>query len=61
MPSGSGELHPVRPKTRLGDYGIGRESPETIIAQLEQHGMTSLGEHDSVTLEQSRTVPESSP
>lgn len=53
-----GFFETMQVKTRLGDYGIGRESLETIIGQLERHGMTSLGERGSITLEQSRTVLE---
>lgn len=53
-----GFFETMQVKTRLGDYGIGRESLEAIIDQLERHGMTSLGERGSVTLEQSRTVLE---
>lgn len=37
-----GFFETMQVKTRLGDYGIGRESLETIIVQLKLHGMTSL-------------------
>ncbi|WP_107853230.1 iron-containing alcohol dehydrogenase [Oceanimonas marisflavi] len=36
-------------KTRLGDYGLGTEHIDGIIASLEKHGMVALGEHDDVT------------
>jgi len=36
-------------KTSLGDYGIGEEAIEAIVAQLEAHGMDRLGENRDVT------------
>jgi NADP-dependent alcohol dehydrogenase len=42
--------------TRLRDYHIGGSSIGTLIAKLEEHGMTALGEHGDVTLEVSRRV-----
>ncbi|RJG15535.1 iron-containing alcohol dehydrogenase [Massilia cavernae] len=42
--------------TRLGDYGLGPESIEPVIAALEAHRMTRLGEHRDVTAEVSRKV-----
>ena len=45
-------------KTRLSDYGLGRAAIEPIIAQLDAHGMTALGEHRDVTLDVSRTILE---
>ncbi|PLZ03895.1 NADH-dependent alcohol dehydrogenase [Burkholderia sp. WAC0059] len=44
--------------TRLRDYQIGRESIDTLIAKLQEHGMTALGEHGDVTLDVSRRVYE---
>lgn len=43
-------------KTRLGDYGIGTESTEILVQQLEAHGMTRLGETREITPEISRRV-----
>ncbi|MDA7087303.1 iron-containing alcohol dehydrogenase [Pseudomonas sp. SA3-5] len=43
-------------KTRLGDYQLGQEVVEPLIAQLEAHGMTRLGEHRDVTPAISRQV-----
>lgn len=35
-------------KTRLGDYGIAAAEIEIIVAALEAHGMTALGEHQAI-------------
>lgn len=40
--------------TRLTDYELGAEAIDTVIAQLEVHGMTQLGEHRDVTSAASR-------
>ncbi len=45
-------------KTRLSDYGLDRSAIPAIIAQLDAHGMTALGEHRDVTLDVSRTILE---
>ncbi len=45
-------------KTRLGDYGLGRESVDAIVKQLEEHDMVALGEQDEITLDVSRTILE---
>ena len=45
-------------KTRLGDYGLGREAIDAIVAQLETHGMTTLGEHRNITPAVARTILE---
>ena len=42
--------------TRLRDYQIAGDSIATLIAKLEAHGMTALGEHGDVTPEVSREV-----
>lgn len=47
-------------KTRLSDYGIGADAIDGLVAQLEGHGMTALGEHGDVTLDVSRRVLEAS-
>ena len=35
--------------TRLKDYGLGEEAVDKIVKQLEDHGMTRLGEKGDVT------------
>ncbi|HDR8982642.1 iron-containing alcohol dehydrogenase [Burkholderia vietnamiensis] len=45
-------------KTRLADYGVGVEAIDQLVAQLDEHGMTQLGEHKDVTLDVSRRVLE---
>lgn len=47
-------------KTRLADYGVGADAIDGLIAQLEAHGMTRLGERKDVTLDVSRRVLEAS-
>ncbi len=42
--------------TRLSDYGIGAEAIPALVAQLERHGMTALGENRSFGLDGSRQV-----
>jgi len=42
--------------TRLTAYGVGRESIDTLVAQLTSHGMTALGEHRDLTPEDSRRI-----
>jgi len=44
--------------TRLSAYGLGQEAVDLVIAQLQAHGMTQLGEHGDVSLEVSRRVLE---
>lgn len=46
--------------TRLSDYGIGTDAPERLLAQLEAHGMTALGERRDMDLALSRRVLEAS-
>lgn len=45
-------------KTRLSDYGIGADQIDSILAALELHHMTSLGERGEITLEISRKILE---
>ncbi|PCE30807.1 iron-containing alcohol dehydrogenase [Burkholderia ubonensis] len=45
-------------KTRLADYGVGADAIDQLVAQLDEHGMTQLGEHQDVTLDMSRRVLE---
>jgi NADP-dependent alcohol dehydrogenase len=47
-------------KTRLADYDVGADAIDGLLAQLEAHGMTRLGEHEDVTLDVSRRVLEAS-
>lgn len=47
-------------KTRLADYGVGSDAIDGLIAQLDAHGMTQLGERNDVTLDVSRLVLEAS-
>ncbi|MNL73397.1 Alcohol dehydrogenase YqhD [compost metagenome] len=44
--------------TRLSAYGVGADSVAKLVAQLEAHGMVTLGEHRDVTLAVSRRVLE---
>ena len=43
-------------KTRLGDYGIGSEALDALVAKLDQHGRYPLGERQDITLERSRAI-----
>lgn len=45
-------------KTRLGDYGVKKESIDDLIKALEEHNMTSIGEKGEITLEVSRKILE---
>ncbi|MDN7880177.1 iron-containing alcohol dehydrogenase [Burkholderia aenigmatica] len=45
-------------KTRLADYGVGADAIDQLVAQLDEHGMTQLGEQKDVTLDVSRRVLE---
>lgn len=42
--------------TRLSAYGLGADAIETLVGQLEAHGMTALGEHQNITPEVSRRI-----
>jgi NADP-dependent alcohol dehydrogenase len=44
--------------TRFADYGLGQDVVPAVVAALEAHGMTHLGESGEVTLEVSRKVLE---
>ncbi len=46
--------------TRLSAYDIGADAVPALVAQLEKHGMTALGERREVTLDISRQVLEKS-
>ena len=43
-------------KTRLSGYGLGPDAVEAVLAQLEAHGMTALGEHKDISLDVSRRI-----
>jgi NADP-dependent alcohol dehydrogenase len=45
-------------KTRLSDYGIGKDSIPRLQKQLQAHGMIRLGEHREITLDVSRKILE---
>lgn len=47
-------------KTSLADYGLDHGSIDAVLAALEAHGMTAMGEQRDVTLEVSRKVLEMS-
>ena len=42
--------------THLKDYGLGEEAIDKIVKQLEDHGMTRLGEKGDVTPEVAREI-----
>ncbi|SFM39894.1 iron-containing alcohol dehydrogenase [Rugamonas rubra] len=44
--------------TRLSGYQLGQEAVEAVLAQLAEHGMTSLGEHRDIDLARSRVILE---
>lgn len=44
--------------TRLSDYGLDGSSIPALLAKLEEHGMTQLGEQKDITLEVSRRIYE---
>lgn len=47
-------------ETRLSGYGVDRSAVDRVVAQLEAHGMTQLGEHGDITLDVSRKIVEAS-
>ncbi len=44
--------------TRLSDYGIGIDAVPALVAQLQRHGMTALGEHQNLDIARSQQVYE---
>ena len=42
--------------TLLSDYGIGAEAIPALVAQLERHGMTALGEHQTLDIKRAQRV-----
>jgi NADP-dependent alcohol dehydrogenase len=49
---------PVVSLTRLSGYGLDGSSIPALLAKLEEHGMTQLGEHQDITLDVSRRIYE---
>ncbi|MBW3163848.1 iron-containing alcohol dehydrogenase [Ferrimonas balearica] len=45
-------------KTRLADYGIGRDQIDSVVQALEAHGMVALSETGDLTLDVSRAILE---
>jgi len=45
-------------KTRLGDYGIAAPGIDHIVAALQVHGMTALGEHKAIGPDDARRILE---
>ncbi|AKH98899.1 Fe-dependent oxidoreductase, alcohol dehydrogenase [Hoeflea sp. IMCC20628] len=45
-------------KTRLGDYDIGAPEIDRIVAALQDHGMTALGEHSAIAPDDARRILE---
>lgn len=49
--------HQLDIATQLTDYGSDKPAAiEAIIAKLEAHGLTAIGEHQSITLQESRAI-----
>jgi NADP-dependent alcohol dehydrogenase len=44
--------------TKLSDYGLGRDAIPAVIAALDAHGMTAMGETGEITLDVARDVLE---
>ena len=42
--------------TRLGDYQLGADAIDPLVAALEKHGMTQLGEKQDITPDVSRQI-----
>ncbi len=42
--------------TRLSEYNLGEKDIDRVVAQLEAHAMTALGENGTITLERSREI-----
>lgn len=45
-------------KTRLGDYGVKKESIDDLVSALEEHNMIAIGEKGEITPEVSRKILE---
>lgn len=44
--------------TRMSDYQLDGSSIPTLVAKLNEHGLTALGEHRDITLEESQKIYE---
>src|ERR1035437_1624681 len=44
--------------THLSDYGIGADAIPALVAQLQRHGLTALGEHQTLDIKRSQQVYE---
>ncbi len=51
-------FHSLDIPTQLSDYQLERKDINTIVNQLEKHGMTSLGEHGDIDLQTSQKILE---
>jgi NADP-dependent alcohol dehydrogenase len=49
-------FHTMDIDTRLSDYGLGASDIDLIVAALESHGMTALGEHQAITPDAARRI-----
>ena len=49
--------HKLDIATQLTDYGNNKQAAvEAVLAKMEAHGLLAIGEHQSITLEESRTI-----
>ncbi|SFL33733.1 NADP-dependent alcohol dehydrogenase [Methylobacterium pseudosasicola] len=51
-------FHGLGIRTRLADYGLDAAAIDPLVAQLEAHGMTAIGEHGDITPTVSRRILE---
>ena len=53
-------FHTIQDRTHdtFSQYGVGADKIQTVIEQLEAHGMTALSETGDLTLDVSRTILE---
>ncbi|QCO57281.1 iron-containing alcohol dehydrogenase (plasmid) [Pseudorhodobacter turbinis] len=49
-------FHAMGIDTRLGDYGLGAPDIDLLVAALESHGMTALGENQAITPDTARRI-----
>ncbi|MFD2166198.1 iron-containing alcohol dehydrogenase [Thalassotalea euphylliae] len=49
-------FHAVGMKTRFADYNLNEEVVDALVAQLERHNQTAMGERQAVTLERSKRI-----
>ena len=49
--------HKLDIATQLTDYGSDKQTAiEAVIAKMEAHGLLAIGEHQSITLQESRAI-----